>query len=577
MELKTIAQIFQDPLKNIFRTLTDETQHLFSNRILEYQVEEYKRNSFCKTILHRTDPKLLDSFYEPLYLCKEEGPQAGKRVATNSVTELFKLSSFITIIGHAGSGKSTLVKYLFKGCFEEKFKIPIRIELRYLNDYNGNLLMYIHEEIFKFNKLGVTQSTIDRLLDSNSFAFFLDGYDEVNRIIKNKVTIDIEYFVKRYPSNYYLITSRPYAGIDMFPSFTNYLVTKLETSEIESFIKRQIPLDQAEVASKIINTINSHEANDYSTFISNPLLLSMFILTYQSYSSIPQKRSQFYYQVFDTLFSAHDSLSKLSYVREKISGLSKEQFEQVLRVFSFIAYFEGRWIFTLKDIISIWTIIKEKKSITFENDSLLHDLCVSIGILVKDGVDYLFPHRSLQEYFTAAYIGDLSVENKRRLYERLRRMNYENEWDILEREHFYHLLSELDYYYLARFLALPLLRNIHDQFIDEMQKIDSESKVHKLYYSVYGKYQLVLNILLKAERNFPDIFEDLIPNKVNYQYKDISKDYVSLDTKVENETNYKLLSKAVNIFRSQGKELISSIERIIVDIDSVDNEIIDMI
>ena len=62
---------------------------------------------------------------------------------------LFSKNSKITIIGSAGSGKSTIVKYLFLNCIEEKDYIPIKIELRYLNEFDGSLEDYIKERIFK--------------------------------------------------------------------------------------------------------------------------------------------------------------------------------------------------------------------------------------------------------------------------------------------------------------------------------------------------------------------------------------------------------------------------------------------
>ena len=201
---------------------------------------------------------------------------------------------------------------------------------------------FIQEKIFKLNRLASADKIIERLMKSGDFVFFLDGYDEITSLKKEKLTKEIDDLVKLYNKNYYLLTSRPYTEIDLLPLFHNFEVCELSDEDINQFIAKQIPAWEKELQEKIIEAINSPENSAYKTFLSNPLLLSMFILTFQSYSSIPQKRSAFYSQVFDALFSVHDSMSKLAFVREKQSGLSKEQIIEVLELFSFISYFEQK-------------------------------------------------------------------------------------------------------------------------------------------------------------------------------------------------------------------------------------------
>lgn len=57
-------------LTNIAQEFGDEVKQIVNNNILEYQVEEYNRNSFSKTLLHRVEPKKLTEFYQPLFITK---------------------------------------------------------------------------------------------------------------------------------------------------------------------------------------------------------------------------------------------------------------------------------------------------------------------------------------------------------------------------------------------------------------------------------------------------------------------------------------------------------------------------
>lgn len=520
---------------DISKEFGDEIKHIISNNVLEYQVEEYNRNSISKTLLHRVQPKKLKEFYQPLYIRNGKDRQRSifrlddeERISTKSIGELFEKNQFITLIGNAGSGKSTIVKYLFLNAIDSKFKIPIKLELRYLNDYEGSVIEFIKEKVFKLNKLSSSDKIIERLMKSGDFVFFLDGYDEITSNKKEKITKEIDDLVKLYNKNNYLLTSRPYTDIDLLPLFHNYEVCELSDEDISQFIKRQIPKDEIELQEKIIEAINSPENSAYKTFLSNPLLLSMFILTFQSYSSIPQKRSAFYSQVFDALFSVHDSMSKLAFVREKQCGLSKEQFIEILELFSFISYFEQKFIFTGQYLNEKLSVIKRKKStLKFINHQLITDLQVAIGIINQEGTEYTFPHRSLQEYFTALYISSLNQENKSIVYQKIiSSLTNSGSFRMNSRDNFHLLLSELDEEGVIRYGLIPYLRS----YINEIN-LNTNNKEDIIDYfislhNVYDSFGVIIksNDLLKQNQQFTkDYSKYNPPRKARKNDKSISQ------------------------------------------------------
>lgn len=138
--------------------VVDEICQVANNKILEYLCIEYERNYKTKTILHRSEPIELEKFYQPLFLYKgseqwefEIRSKGSVRINTEKIASLFSKNNCITIIGTAGSGKSTLVKYLFVDTIKSNYKIPLKVELRYLNNYSGDLMSYIKNEIIKFS------------------------------------------------------------------------------------------------------------------------------------------------------------------------------------------------------------------------------------------------------------------------------------------------------------------------------------------------------------------------------------------------------------------------------------------
>ena len=192
MDLTQFSNYLESPINGLLKSLGNELKQVAKNRLLEYQAIEFKRNFFTKTLLHRSEPVRLSDFYLPLHIDKYQNErhkhQIEKRISTENIKNVFKSTKYITLIGSAGSGKSTIVKYLFINSVQTSFKIPIKVELRYLNDYKSSITEYIFDEIFLFYKLGFSKEIIDRLLNSGAFVFFFDGYDEINSAKKEQTT-----------------------------------------------------------------------------------------------------------------------------------------------------------------------------------------------------------------------------------------------------------------------------------------------------------------------------------------------------------------------------------------------------
>ncbi len=586
MDIKTIEKYLKSPINSILEGISSEFKQVVSNRILEYQVEEYNRNLYSKTLLHRAFPKKLSDFYQPLYISKEtKRPVKQKRIETKSVRKLFGKNKYITLIGNAGSGKSTLVKYLFVTCIDEKFKIPIKVELRYLNDFDGDLIDYIKNQIFTFQKLAVKEEIADRLLESGNFLFFLDGYDELNTSIKEETTKRIDDLVSRYNKNNFLLTSRPHTGVELIPSFHNYSVCNLNDEEIQSFVKKQIPSTEKELREKIIEAIQKPENSQYESFLRNPLLLSMFILTFQSYANIPQKKSVFYRQVFDTLFSLHDSISKLAYVREKECGLSKEEFEDVLKLFSFISFFEDKFIFNIDYLNTKFNIIKDKKkTIDFENYLLINDLTIAVGILNKEGLDYTFPHRSLQEYFAAYYIASLGLENRKRLYVRILPTLTTESIVFFHRANFYTLLIELDYEGVISEMVLPFFRSVQNELNSNKEKNS------KQILDLSAKFSNVTSLFFNIQEEFSNFNQSWHSFIMDFQIMDFEiRKKNNKDKEVKNSQREEIRKDAIH--RSTEKHLkpcleelkntlgekIVKLENRLIEHQKSDEEIIDLI
>lgn len=453
-----LATLFKEPIQKGGNILHDEFIHIFDSGLPEYIDSFYDKYSNTKTFIYRDEKvKFYDIFF-PINISNRTDV-----FNTVDLKSLFEKKQFITIIGSAGSGKSMLMKHIFLSTVNNSFRIPIVIELRNLNDFNGNIYDYVSNILSK-NEIAKTTKIIHRILKQGKFIFLFDGYDEIYSSSKDRITTDIEEFVDIYSKNIFVVTSRPGSNAESLQRFDNFYVQSLTSEQIESFTKLQFKnTEDADSVDKILSVIKSPSNKDYKDYLSSPLLLSMFIFTFKVYPELPKYKSKFYSNVFDTLCTKHDSFTKKGFwLHERKSGLQNEDLENILKWFSYVTFFKGKYNFdetylkdTLKEII-------QKLKLTCKIDDLVYDLTVSIAIIIQDGTEFTFPHKSLQEYFTAVLIKGLDEDQKEKIYhskfdEQIKLSNGGN-------FNFYKLCFEVDKTHFCKYFLRPKT----EKFIDDV-------------------------------------------------------------------------------------------------------------
>lgn len=415
---------------------------------LESQTEKYY---LTNTFLHRFEKVRFDDIYFPISVLYHN-----YHTNFHKLSEVFDKYNFITVIGGAGSGKSTFVKYIFLTAIKQTHKIPILVELRHLNEYDGSLTDFISSKILNL-KIEPNDTTLDRVLKKGDFLFLFDGYDEIFTKRKQQIANDIETFTDKYYKNNFIITTRPGSGIESVQRFFNFTVKELTNIEVYQFI--DIMVVNEERNGQIKNIIEKTETKDYKEYLTNPLLLSMFILAFESHPEIPSKKSAFYRNVFDTLYSKHDGVTKGSFPREKKSLIKREDFEEILSAFAFLSLVEGKYSFTEEYLSKKLLVIHKKKpDLNFKIEELLFDLETSISIMVKDGFEFKFPHRSMQEYFASLFISQLPENKKNKAYEKIKsklvKSSYDGSFNL------WRLCKELDYSFYYEYIVLKELKNV---------------------------------------------------------------------------------------------------------------------
>ena len=200
---------------------------------------------------------------------------------------------------------------------------------------------------------------------------------------------------------------------------------------------------------------------EYYSFASNPLLLSIMLLTYRKHATISNNLSEFYDEAFVTLFNAHDA-TKDSYKRIIKSQLGSEEFKTVFSHICFKTFFSRKFEFLEGELNEYINRAKDKHPIyQFDIDDFKYDLIHSVCLLIKDGNKYRFSHRSFQEYFAAFYTRKLDDEIQQKL---IKGSIESEEGFLLYSESYLTMLFELQSEKVNRIIICPILKEIKELY-----------------------------------------------------------------------------------------------------------------
>lgn len=408
--IKSVASSGWEKVKKYFRDLDAKESIKYGDAYDRYLANTKDKNGKIKTIIYRRMPKELYSFYE----CTDVEYE-GQRISTKNVSNLLALSNKIIISGTGGIGKSILFKHLFLNTIETTDFIPVLIELRKFNSVDTKELSLADAIYQSLSENGFTlmREYFDYSMAEGGYIILLDGFDEVSREKIQKITSEILSLSSKYPENKFILSSRPTDLFIGWNDFTEVSACKLTKEQALSLIEK-IDFDKY-VKDIFYKALDEKLFEKYESFASNPLLLTIMLLTFSNHASIPDKLNDFYEEAYSTLFNMHDA-TKDCYVRDIRSKLGSEDFKAVFAYICFKTYFSSEFEFSEAELRKYIQIAKEKYSnLQFSVDDFQEDLILSVCMLVKDGLNYRFTHRSFQEYFAAWYTCKITDEQQSKL------------------------------------------------------------------------------------------------------------------------------------------------------------------
>ena len=358
-------------------------------------------------------------------------------------------SSNILIQGIAGQGKSILLRYLCAIEMQKGRQLPVFIELRKVSEKTTTFdLIY---EWFAILGLELDERAINELGKLDKLAFFLDGFDEVKDDLKSRTIQEIEYLSQVTKPSKVIVSSRHDSGIEVSSFFDVVQLDNLRAEEYQVVINQLS--NSPEDAELLINQIEA-KGREIQELLITPLLVTLLLITYKSFQEIPDELTDFYDALFQVLLKRHDG-TKPGYKRERYCAINDKQHRDLFDSFCFESKKTGHASFDYTEVYTLAEKTFKKVHLELDPTTFLEDIVKVTCLLVRDGEEYRYIHKSVQEFFAASYVSKRPEEIIKRFYTALLDKDIFQNWDQELR-----FLQEIDTFRYAKYFRIPLLRKI---------------------------------------------------------------------------------------------------------------------
>jgi predicted NACHT family NTPase len=342
------------------------------------------------------------------------------------------LYSKLMLLGKAGSGKTTFLKYLAIECNKGEFqaqRIAIFISLKdFAEDVRGNnqfsLLQYITQE---FQSCLIKPEVTESILSQGKALILLDGLDEVLADDAQQLNREIRRFTQTYYKNRFVISCRTSGQPYKVPGFTEVEIADFDIQQAEAFVKnwfkavaKQSKEDSEAIGNLFIHQLHLPENQKIIELTITPIFLHLLCLLFQVKSKFTYKSAKLYEQALSVLLTRWDAARG---VKRYLHGLDLASQKKLIYQIAFITFEQEAYFFDKEKIqqlivefldkhCEICLISNGRNTTTccmlskhFQDSELILKIFEIHGLLVErsQGI-YSFSHLALHEYLTAKYI-----------------------------------------------------------------------------------------------------------------------------------------------------------------------------
>lgn len=393
------------------------------------------------------------------FYCDSHLILAGKRRLVCTLADLGDRKR-VLITGIAGQGKSILLRYVCSNTLSAGDCIPAFVELRRV--LPGESLIDHIQRFFELIGIPCLDDvTLKALLGSGKIVLFLDGFDEVAETDKPSMIHEIEHLALTFDDLRIVVTSRPESGLEVSPLLEVVRLSNLENGEYKKVIYKLT--DDTGFAEGLIKQIEAHKSKLHE-LLCTPLLVTLLVMSYKSFQELPEQLSEFYDSIFQVLLQRHDG-AKPGFKRPRRCSFNDNQYRSVFEALCYESKRKIKSIFKYEDVQEFAKTALMKSRLNDDPDKYIQDIIKVTCLILHEGEEYRFIHRSVQEYYAAAFIKHRSEPVARRFYEQMVAQGPHGTWAEELR-----FLSEIDRYRYNKYFLLPHLCRILDCPVSNIPK-----------------------------------------------------------------------------------------------------------
>lgn len=378
---------------------------------IKTNLEPYFKSIFekctkIKTLLNPDEPALLLQIH-----ATQRFSRSGETIDHYELVEEISKgrAKKLIITGTGGSGKSIFARYLWLSLFSfPSGKIPIYYDLKNVNTQEDiDIMKNIYYELTR-GSAKISFSKFCKLFESGKVLLVGDGFDEVYAEKQDAVRDQIIQISYDYPDVDVILTSRPDDDFGSWPTFSIVQVESFNKEDVLELIEK-CEFD-ASIKSEFYVLVDKKLFQTHESFLKNPLLASMMLLTYHRNKDIPDKMHIFYEEAYSALYKRHDRNKPGKYKRQFSTEIGEDKFKKLFSIFCFSSYYAEDYEFKEQDIIRYIDVAKKVSKIECDSRDFLKDVESAVCLITREGLSYQFSHRSFQEYFAAYCISSYSLD-----------------------------------------------------------------------------------------------------------------------------------------------------------------------
>lgn len=360
------------------------------------------------------------------------------------------------IEGTVGQGKSIFMRHLASQELRraDQSRIPIFAEFRFLQA--GDSFESFLLGAFAASGLDASSDLLSVYAESGRIVLFLDAFDEIDPDLVTPTVHDLEKLQGMHPNMQIVISARPKSGIQNSAGFRVVQLAPLTKDDHRPFIKL-LTKDKDETAN-ILKAI-SKSSTKVDGLLTTPLLLTLIVMLYSARQHIPDSVPEFYGELFDVLFYKHDRGKSGGFKRKRHVEIPEQKVKELFEGICFNSSVRQYRSFKGEQFTECFKNASRNTSVEVDINKLREELVKTACLLKEEGAELSFIHKSVQEFYAAAFVARSADAFAERFYSVVAQEPTQNQGIWGQTLAF---LSEIDEWRYGKFFWLPMAEKVAD-------------------------------------------------------------------------------------------------------------------